>query len=88
VIKDLVKIVGLFGGAQMTFIGLLPADLPDDEFAARSQALRDRVEDVEFDAIECVDVDARDAADCLFGAEARQMAGESHDAAFILRAHV
>lgn len=88
VIKDLVKIVGLFGGAQMTFIGLLPADLPDDEFAARSQALRDRVEDVEFDTIECVDVDARDAADCLFGAEARQMAGESHDAAFILRAHV
>lgn len=88
VIKDLVKIVGFFGGAEMTFIGLVPAGLPDDEFERRSEALRDKLDEVEFENVRCVDVDARDASQCLFGAEARQMAGASHDAAFIVRARV
>ena len=88
VIKDLVKIVALFGGAQMTFIGLLPHGLPRDEFEARSEALREKVNEVDFEEVECVDLDARAASHCLFGAEARQMAGEAHEAAFIVRTSV
>jgi len=88
VIRDLVKIVALFGGAEMTFIGLLPRGLSAEEFTARSDALRARVEDVEFEELRCLDLDAREASHCLFGAEARQMAGESHEAAFIVRTAV
>ncbi len=88
VIKDLVKIVALFGGAEMTFIGLVPAGLPAAEFQQRADELRAKIDDVEFEEIECIDPDARQAQQCLFGAEARQMAGESHDAAFIIRATV
>ncbi len=88
VIRDLVKIVALFGGAQLTFIGLLPRGLPREEFEARSDALREKVGEVEFEEVQCVDLDARNASHCLFGAEARQMAGETHEAAFIVRTRV
>jgi nucleotide-binding universal stress UspA family protein len=88
IIRDLGKIVALFGGAQMTFIGLLPRGLTEAQFQERSDALRAKLDEIEFDEIECVDIDARDASRCLFGAEARQMAGESHEAAFIIRTTV
>ncbi|MBD3292971.1 MAG: hypothetical protein GF393_08615 [Armatimonadia bacterium] len=88
VIRDLVKIVALFGGAQMTFIGLVPRGLSDEEFEERSEALREKVGRVDFEELECIDVDARQAPHCLFGAEARQMAGESHEAAFIVRTSI
>jgi len=88
VIRDLVKIVSLFGGAQLTFIGLVPAGLTHEEFEVRAANLRKKVEGVDFEEISCVDLDARDASHCLFGAEARQMAGASHEAAFILRTNV
>lgn len=88
VIRDLVKIVALFGGAEITFIGLLPRGLSAEEFAARSDALRAKIENVDFAEVRCLDLDAREASHCLFGAEARQMAGASHEAAFILRTTV
>jgi len=88
VIRDLVKIVTLFGGAQLTFIGLLPRGLPPEQFEARSAALREKIGEVEFEELQCVDLDARDVSHCLFGAEVRQMAGETQEAAFIVRASV
>ncbi len=88
VIRDLTKIVAIFGGADITFIGLVEKGLSEEEFEARSAELRAKIEGVEFEEIECVDLDAREASHCLFGAEARQMSGETHDAAFILRARV
>ncbi len=88
VIRDLVKILALFGGAEMTFIGLLPRGLEGEEFERRSGELREKVEGVDFEHVQSVDLDARQASECLFGAEARQMAGDSHEAAFIVRAGV
>ncbi|MGD9495827.1 MAG: universal stress protein [Armatimonadota bacterium] len=88
VIRDLAKVVTLFGGAEMTFIGLLPRGLSAEQFRRRSEALRAKVEQVEFEELKCLDLDTREASHCLFGAEARQMAGESHQAAFIVRAVV
>lgn len=88
VIGDLVKVVALFGHAEMTFIGLVERGLDEEQFQRRSDALRARVEGVDFEEIERVDLDARQATRWLFGAEARQMAGETHEAAFILRATV
>lgn len=88
IVRDLAKIVGLFGGAELTFIGLLPRGLEHGEFLRRSDALRAKLEDVDLEEIRCLDLDAREASHCLFGAEARQMAGEFHEAAFIMRAAI
>lgn len=88
IVRDLAKIVGLFGGAEFTFVGLLPRGLDRSEFARRSAALRAKLEDVDLEDISCLDLDARAASHCLFGAEARQMAGASHEAAFIMRATI
>ncbi|MGC9316989.1 MAG: hypothetical protein ACP5KN_03005 [Armatimonadota bacterium] len=88
VIRDLAKVVAIFGGAEMTFIGLVPTGLSEDEFERRSEELRERLEGVDFEEMECMDLDARRTSECLFGAEARQMSGATHDAAFILRATV
>ncbi len=88
VVRDLVKIVSLFGGAEITFLGLLPRGLSAEEFAQRAELLREKIEGVECEDVQSLDLDAREVSHCLFGAEAQQMAGESHEAAFILRAVV
>jgi len=88
IVRDLAKIFALFGGAEITFFGLLPRGLEAQQFAERSDALRAKLEDVDLEEVRCLDLDAREASHCLFGAEARHMAGESHEAAFILRATV
>lgn len=88
VIRDLVKIVALFGGAELTFLGLLPRGLTQEEFSRRAEALRAKLNDLDLEEIRWLDLEAREATHCLFGAEARQMAGESHEAAFIVRTRV
>lgn len=88
IVRDLAKVFALFGGAEITFFGLLPHGLDARQFAERSAALRAKLENVHLDEVRCLDLDAREASHCLFGAEARHMAGASHEAAFILRATV
>ncbi len=88
VIEDLVRTVALFGGARLTVIGLLPRGLDEAAFTQRSGALREALDEMDFEDVQEIDLDAREAASCLFGAEARQIAGGSHQAAFIIRANV
>jgi len=87
-IKDLAKVFSIFGGALITFVGLLPRDLPAEEFEQRADGLRAKIEEMDLAEVEALRLRGPAAEACLFGAEAQQMAGENAQAAFILRARL
>ena len=81
---DLARIAALFGGASLTLLGLVPADLADGEFEARATALADRVKALDIGQVRRLRPDSREAAQCMFGAEIHQMTGEALRPAFVL----
>ncbi len=85
---DLVRIAALFGGASITFLGMLPADTPEDEFAQSVALLREGVDSLNLDETKEFDLDGTPAAQCVFGAEARQMGGDNARAVFMIHAHM
>ncbi len=88
VIKDLAKVFSIFGGALITFVGLLPRGLPAEEFERHADGLRAKIEEMDLAEVEPLQLRGPAAEACLFGAEAQQMAGENAQAAFILRARL
>ncbi len=86
--RDLARIAALFGGAAITFLGMLPADTPEDEFAQSVALLREGVDSLNLDETKEFDLDGTPAAQCVFGAEARQMGGDNARAVFMIHAHM
>ncbi len=85
---DLARIAALFGGAWITFLGLLPSGLAEPDHATRARILQDRVEGLDIGEMTAMGMDCATASDCLFGAEAQQMGGEALSPAFMLRVRV
>ena len=86
--RDLARIAALFGGASITFLGMLSADMPESEMADATASLREGVDGLDLDEAEEVHLACQDAAHCLFGAEVQQMGGENAHAVFMIHAHM
>lgn len=85
---DLARIAALFGGASVTFLGMLPADMPESEMADATASLREGVDGLDLDEAEEIHLACEDAAHCLFGAEVQQMGGDAARAVFMIRARL
>ena len=83
---DLARIAAIFGGASVTFLGMLPGNLSEEEFAASTASLRKSVADLDLGETEEIHLACEDAAHCLFGAEVQQMGGDASRAVFMIRA--